>query len=82
MKFFLPLLLLLLTVTLSASAQTVYDLSIKNQQKTKQIAYKAYFNHYNDGNCNIRLRYKSPEGKDSIFVDNYATKEIAAHKPA
>jgi hypothetical protein len=82
MKFFLPLLLFLFTVTLSASAQSVYDLSFNYQHNTEQIAYKAFFIDYNDGNCNIRLRFKSPAGNVSILVDIDATEEIAALNPA
>jgi hypothetical protein len=47
MKFFLPLLLFLFTVTLSASAQSVYDLSFNYQHNTEQISYNAFFIDYN-----------------------------------
>lgn len=69
MKKILPLIVLTLSICLSATAQSIYELSFDYPSNNKLVSYKAIFIDYNDGKGQARLTFTAPSSNEQILVD-------------
>jgi hypothetical protein len=81
MKKILPLILFLSATCLSATAQSVYELSFSYPSNNNLIAYKAFFIDYNNGKGQARLRFNTPNSPDSVLVDFNVTEDVSEMPP-
>lgn len=80
MKKILPVILFLLTTCLTATAQSVYELSFTYPSNNNPVAYKALFIDYNNGKGQARFKFTAPNSRDSLLV-NFDVKEEVSDIP-
>ncbi len=81
MKKILPVILFLLATCLSATAQSVYELSFTYPSNNSPVPYKALFIDYNNGKGQTRLKFTAPNSTDSLLVNFDVTEEISEMPP-
>lgn len=80
MKKFLPVMLFLSATCLSATAQSVYELSFTYPSNNNPVACKALFIDYNNGKGQARFKFTAPNSSDSLLV-NFDVKEEVSDIP-
>lgn len=77
MKKTLSLIITILVICLSATGQSIYELSFPYPDNNNVIAYKALFIDYTNGKGQARLRFKAINSNDSLLVDFDVAEENA-----
>ncbi len=81
MKKLLPVIFFLSATCLSATAQSVYELSFTYPSNNNLITYRAFFIDYNNGKGQARFKFTAPNSIDSILVDFAVTEEVSEITP-
>ena len=77
MKKTLSLIITILAICLSATGQSIYELSFPYPDNNNVIAYKALFINYNNDKGQARLMFKAINSNDSLLVDFDVAEENA-----